>query len=74
MRDFKNKTWLFYRLRVDKSFPNDYRVALNVNESIRNPVTEQILVDFIAKYVKPSDKNSAASSSSTNGPKIKQNE
>jgi len=74
VRDFKNKTWLFYRHRVDKSFPNDYHVALNVNESIRNPVTEQILVDFIAKYVKPSDKNSAASSSATNGTKMKQNE
>jgi mRNA-capping enzyme len=42
-----NNQWTFMRERTDKSFPNGYRTAVSVIESIKDPVTEQILLDFI---------------------------
>ncbi|CAL4067552.1 unnamed protein product, partial [Meganyctiphanes norvegica] len=41
------RTWQFMRERVDKSFPNSYTTAMAVCNSIRNPVTEAILKDFV---------------------------
>merc|ERR1719430_1668923 len=39
--------WVFMRERTDKSFPNGYNTAIGVIESIKNPVTEDILFSVI---------------------------
>ncbi|XP_065062618.1 mRNA-capping enzyme-like [Rhopilema esculentum] len=44
------KEWKFMRLREDKSFPNTYNTALSVCESIKHPVTKEMLLDVIAKH------------------------
>uniref|UniRef100_A0A8C5Q5X0 mRNA-capping enzyme n=1 Tax=Leptobrachium leishanense TaxID=445787 RepID=A0A8C5Q5X0_9ANUR len=44
---FENNSWVFMRQRVDKSFPNAYDTALAVCNSIKNPVTKEILFQFI---------------------------
>jgi len=44
------KEWKFLRLREDKSFPNTYVTAQNVCESIKHPVTKEMLFDFITKH------------------------
>ncbi|XP_075453954.1 mRNA-capping enzyme isoform X2 [Ascaphus truei] len=44
---FENNSWAFMRQRVDKSFPNSYETALAVCNSIKNPVTKDILFEFI---------------------------
>lgn len=44
---FENNCWVFMRQRVDKSFPNAYDTALAVCNSIKNPVTKDILFQFI---------------------------
>eukprot|EP00794_Sanderia_malayensis_P011972 gene11972-13209_t len=44
------KEWKFMRLREDKSFPNAYKTALSVCESIKNPVTKEMLFDYINKH------------------------
>ncbi|KAE8602938.1 hypothetical protein XENTR_v10014183 [Xenopus tropicalis] len=44
---FENNRWVFMRQRVDKSFPNSYDTALAVCNSIRNPVTKEILFELI---------------------------
>ncbi|KAF6036629.1 RNGTT [Bugula neritina] len=48
--DVEKKGWKFMRERTDKSFPNAYSTAIAVVESIKNPVTEKILLDFLYKY------------------------
>ena len=45
--DLNTNTWIFMRERTDKSFPNAYATAEAVMKSIREPVTEHILLDFI---------------------------
>ena len=45
--DLRTNQWIFMRERTDKSFPNAYATAEAVMRSIREPVTEQILLDFI---------------------------
>lgn len=45
---FENNTWIFMRERTDKSFPNSYKTARSVFNSIKNPVTKDILLEFIA--------------------------
>ncbi|CAG0879045.1 unnamed protein product [Cyprideis torosa] len=45
--DIVSKKWKFMRERTDKSLANAYRTAVNVCESIRNPVTEEYLFDFV---------------------------
>ncbi|XP_050415572.1 mRNA-capping enzyme [Patella vulgata] len=40
-------TWKFMRQRTDKSFPNSFNTAKGVCESIKNPVTKQILFQTI---------------------------
>lgn len=44
--------WVFMRERTDKSFPNALSTAEAVCSTIRNPVTEEILLDFIQHKVK----------------------
>lgn len=38
--------WEFLRERSDKTFPNSYSTAESVIESIRNPVTKEILLNY----------------------------
>lgn len=42
-----NNQWVFMRERTDKSFPNGYKTAQGVINSIREPVTEEMLLSFI---------------------------
>ncbi|XP_055871008.1 mRNA-capping enzyme-like [Biomphalaria glabrata] len=44
---FDGTSWKFMRERTDKSFPNSYDTAMGVCESIRHPVTKEILLNFI---------------------------
>ncbi|XP_076036152.1 mRNA-capping enzyme-like isoform X2 [Oratosquilla oratoria] len=44
---FDRGQWVFMRERTDKSFPNSYTTAAAVCQTIRNPVTEEILLQFI---------------------------
>ncbi|TKS76257.1 mRNA-capping enzyme HCE MCE1 [Collichthys lucidus] len=44
---FANNTWVFMRQRVDKSFPNSYDTAMAVCKSIREPVTKEILLEYV---------------------------
>ncbi|XP_060061478.1 mRNA-capping enzyme isoform X2 [Erinaceus europaeus] len=48
---FENNSWVFMRQRTDKSFPNAYNTALAVCNSISNPVTKEILFEFIDRCV-----------------------
>lgn len=47
---FENNEWVFMRERTDKSFPNSYKTAMAVCQSIIHPVTKEKLLDFIQKY------------------------
>ncbi|XP_032845827.2 mRNA-capping enzyme isoform X2 [Tyto alba] len=44
---FENNSWVFMRQRIDKSFPNAYSTAMAVCNSIQNPVTKEMLFEFI---------------------------
>uniref|UniRef100_A0A182P5A2 mRNA-capping enzyme n=1 Tax=Anopheles epiroticus TaxID=199890 RepID=A0A182P5A2_9DIPT len=44
---FDRNEWVLMRERTDKSFPNSYETAKNVWESIRFPVTEELLLKLI---------------------------
>ena len=44
---FKSNSWVFMRQRIDKSFPNSYNTAMAVCNSISNPVTKEMLFEFI---------------------------
>lgn len=44
---WENNQWIFMRERTDKSFPNGYNTAMGVIESIKNPVTEELLFSLI---------------------------
>uniref|UniRef100_G3P095 mRNA-capping enzyme n=1 Tax=Gasterosteus aculeatus aculeatus TaxID=481459 RepID=G3P095_GASAC len=44
---FANNTWVFMRQRVDKSFPNSYETAMAVCKSIQEPVTKDILLEYV---------------------------
>ncbi|XP_026510036.1 mRNA-capping enzyme isoform X3 [Terrapene carolina triunguis] len=46
---FENNSWVFMRQRIDKSFPNAYNTALAVCNSIQNPVTKEMLFEFIGR-------------------------
>lgn len=43
----KDGRWTFLRERTDKTHPNSFTTAKSVIESIRNPVTKDILLGFI---------------------------
>lgn len=44
---FANDSWVFMRQRIDKSFPNSYDTAIAVCKSIREPVTKEILLEYV---------------------------
>ncbi|XP_058517131.1 mRNA-capping enzyme-like [Ochotona princeps] len=44
---FEKNSWVFMRQRTDKSFPNAYNTAMAVCNSISNPVTKEMLFEFI---------------------------
>uniref|UniRef100_A0A3Q3WR72 mRNA-capping enzyme n=1 Tax=Mola mola TaxID=94237 RepID=A0A3Q3WR72_MOLML len=44
---FAEDSWVFMRQRVDKSFPNSYDTAMAVCQSIREPVTKVILLEYV---------------------------
>ncbi|KAM9354055.1 mRNA-capping enzyme [Pholidichthys leucotaenia] len=44
---FSNNSWVFMRQRVDKSFPNSYNTAMAVCKSIQEPVTKEILLEYL---------------------------
>jgi len=48
--DEKLSTWKFLRVREDKSFPNAVKTAQSVCESIRHPVTKDMLNDYITRF------------------------
>ena len=45
--DKETNSWVFMRERTDKSFPNAYATAEAVLKSIKEPVTEPILLQYI---------------------------
>jgi len=45
--DPTTRQWVFMRERTDKSFPNSEKTAKAVFDSIRDPVTESMLLQFI---------------------------
>ncbi|XP_074598688.1 RNA guanylyltransferase and 5'-phosphatase mRNA capping enzyme [Brevipalpus obovatus] len=47
--DYNAGEWKFMRVRTDKSFPNSYNTAMAVFESIKNPVTKELLLNEIDK-------------------------
>lgn len=49
----ENNRWVFMRERTDKSFPNADSTAESVYESIKSPVTRQILMDFVKQHCMP---------------------
>lgn len=53
--DHTANSWKFMRIRTDKSFPNHYTTAMAVCESIKNPVTKDILfrVTEVERWMPP---------------------
>lgn len=47
---WENNQWVFMRERTDKSFPNGYKTAMGVINSIKEPVTENYLLNFIEQH------------------------
>lgn len=47
---YENNQWVFMRHRTDKLFPNSYKTAMAVWNSIKEPVTTELLLDFIQRY------------------------
>ncbi|XP_052747194.1 mRNA-capping enzyme isoform X2 [Bicyclus anynana] len=47
---YENNEWVFMRERTDKSFPNSFNTAEAVFKSIKNPVTQEILLDYIEHH------------------------
>merc|ERR1711874_443703 len=47
---WENNQWVFMRERTDKSFPNGYNTAMGVINSIKDPVTTEILLRFIEDH------------------------
>lgn len=48
--NFETRRWMLMRERTDKSFPNHITTANAVWDSIANPVTKDILLDFIHEH------------------------
>ncbi|XP_071959543.1 mRNA-capping enzyme-like isoform X2 [Antedon mediterranea] len=44
---FENNKWVFMRERTDKSFPNAYKTAMNVCQTICEPLTQAYLLHFL---------------------------
>ncbi|CAB3231409.1 unnamed protein product [Arctia plantaginis] len=47
---YQDGRWQFMRERTDKSFPNGFETARSVCQSIQEPVTKEILLDFIDNH------------------------
>lgn len=47
---FEDEQWKFMRVRTDKSFANSFETAMAVGDSIKKPVTKEMLLNFIEKY------------------------
>ncbi|KAJ8917449.1 hypothetical protein NQ315_005496 [Exocentrus adspersus] len=47
---FEDNQWKFMRERTDKSYPNSYNTAQAVCGSIKDPVTEEKLLDYIERH------------------------
>uniref|UniRef100_A0AC35EXB2 mRNA guanylyltransferase n=1 Tax=Panagrolaimus sp. PS1159 TaxID=55785 RepID=A0AC35EXB2_9BILA len=45
--NFKDNSWHFMRERIDKSQPNSLSTAKSVMETIRNPLTDEYLIEYI---------------------------
>ncbi|XP_053301483.1 mRNA-capping enzyme isoform X1 [Pleuronectes platessa] len=45
--NFANNSWVFMRQRMDKSFPNSYETAMAVCNSIKEPVTKELLLECV---------------------------
>lgn len=55
---FEQNRWVMLRERKDKSYPNAFQTASGVCESIRNPISKEMLLDFVkTKAKKPAAKN-----------------
>jgi mRNA-capping enzyme len=54
--NWNNGKWEFMRERFDKSYPNAVKTAVSVCESIKNPVTEEKLIEIINKNTYASTK------------------
>ncbi|XP_043268490.1 mRNA-capping enzyme [Venturia canescens] len=48
--NYENGQWVFMRERTDKSFPNSYKTAKSVCQSIREPVTTDNLLEYIDRH------------------------
>lgn len=48
--DKTTNQWVFMRERTDKSYPNGKNTALGVMRSIQQPVTTDMLLDFIERF------------------------
>ncbi|XP_052390804.1 mRNA-capping enzyme [Carassius gibelio] len=59
---FVNNTWVFMRERTDKSFPNSYITAMAVCNSIKHPVTKEILFEFLDRCAKLQSRKHSADS------------
>ncbi|XP_026089726.1 mRNA-capping enzyme-like [Carassius auratus] len=59
---FVNNTWVFMRERTDKSFPNSYVTAMAVCNSIKHPVTKEILFEFLDRCAKLQSRKHSADS------------
>lgn len=47
--DFERRTWELMRQRTDKSHPNALTTAENVCETMRNPITREVLLNVISR-------------------------
>jgi hypothetical protein len=45
--------WTFMRERTDKSLPNAFTTATAVCNSIKYPITQEMLIDFVKKHPVP---------------------
>lgn len=43
--DFEEKVWVFMRVRTDKSTPNEFNTYMKVMRSIRDNITEEVLLN-----------------------------
>ncbi|KAG6640172.1 hypothetical protein I3843_10G146200 [Carya illinoinensis] len=49
---FDEEEWIFMRIRVDKSTPNDFNTYKKVMRSIRDNITQEVLLDEIKEIIR----------------------
>uniref|UniRef100_A0A914VM93 mRNA-capping enzyme n=1 Tax=Plectus sambesii TaxID=2011161 RepID=A0A914VM93_9BILA len=54
---FNNGRWTFMRERTDKSLPNAFKTATAVCNSIKYPITQDVLIDFVKTHPVPNPAN-----------------